>query len=118
MKAKAEETWNEADLFYLANPCCANSAASRYYFAVLQSILAYTEKHKVHVVRPTGKGGWHKYVVDVSLRVRGEEKTRPFLELQGLRRKADYDPNPVLKEDLDEQLISRVETLFRFFCQC
>jgi hypothetical protein len=116
MDDKAKTTLDEAEIIR-GQGCCANSAANRYYFAVLQSIVGFADRTEGYS-RPTGKGGNHKWASGIAqpyLQSRGKELWRAFHILQGLRVKADYEPTNVVSDDLNDEFIETITKVFSVF---
>lgn len=115
MNKKAQTTLQEAEIIR-ATECCANSAANRYYFAVLQSIFGFAERTEGYSI-PRAKGGNHKWASGIAKPYLTSNKKlwRTFHDLQGLRVKADYEPTNVVSDDLDDEFIETVTSIFDIF---
>ncbi len=113
MNEKAQTTLQEAEIIR-GYDVCANSAANRYYFAVLQSIFGFAERTEGYS-GPSEKGGNHKYATRIAEPYLDRKQRRIFHTLKGLRTKADYKPSNVLSDDLSDEFIEMVVGVFNIF---
>ena len=116
MDDKAKTTFDEAEIIR-GYGCCANSAANRYYFAILQSIFGFAERTEGYTL-PSGNGGNHKWASGIAepyLRSQSKKLWRAFHNLKGLRVKADYEPSNVVSDDLNDEFIADITRIFNVF---
>ena len=116
MDDKAKTTFEEAEIIR-AYGCCANSAANRYYFAILQSIFGFAERAGGYNP-PSGNGGNHKWASDIAepyLKSQSKKLWRAFHNLKGLRVKADYEPSNVVSDVLNDEFVAEITSIFNVF---
>lgn len=93
-----------------------NNSASRMYYAVFQAVLAYAIRKKKfdREKARTEKKNVHMLMKDVVTQ-NMQNALDAYDDLRALRNKADYDPEDVMKSDLDTSFVNSVERIKDFF---
>lgn len=107
---KAKETLVEAEIIRRQG-CCSNSAANRYYFAVIQVAYDYAKRNNLPP-NPYSKGGNHAYAQRIVKQNLPRNHRGTLSQLSGLRVKADYKPSSVISSDLNDPFIEKIKDLF------
>lgn len=107
---KAKTTLKEADVI-LSSRVCANAAANRYYFAVIQMVYCF-QVRKGLPDNPRAKGGNHEHAHRIIKNNMERHHRRTLNDINNLRVKADYKSTNVSNDDLSINLIQNVKGLF------
>jgi hypothetical protein len=114
LRQKSDKNWEEGN--HCLKSGMIDAAASRLYYAVFEAVYGFGIHNKDATIdSPVGTEKSKHALAIAIVKTHRSSHTRYFITLKGLRIRADYRPESVNREQITDELMTKIANIREYF---